>query len=162
MTTIAADLDAGCMAADGRAGGDDTPAFTTQKIFQAEGWLLGVAGSLTDALKCVKWIQAGCPEKSLPDIDKNEQAMFNVLMMSREGLFLMDNDLIPIQIKERKFAIGSGANIALAMLLNNHTPHEAVQQAAVLDRNTGEPFDIQFLPHVRTHSTSPRKRKPSR
>lgn len=139
MTTVAANLVE--MAGDTNIHGDG-PTAQASKIFRAGHAIVGVAGSFGNGLKFVKWVQNGCPEKKKPEFGTKEDEAFDALMLLDGKLFWWTNDLIPIELHNRFFAIGAGASYAMTVMHCNESPEYAVRVASLYDNLTGGPVEV--------------------
>lgn len=136
MTTIAVDLDRGAMASDSRASADGF--FATEKLFQiANGSLVGFCGVATDGLQFADWFAAGCNRKQLPVF--SDKQTFNAITLGPDGCFMWDNDCVPIPMRERRYAIGSGGQAARAALSCGKSLEEAIEIACAIDPCSGLP-----------------------
>lgn len=68
-------------------------------------------------------------------------ADFDIIEVNPRGLFLWDQKLIPIQLNEPFYAIGTGAAYAMGALAAGATPEQAVLIAANFDTNTRGPVE---------------------
>ena len=142
MTTILASLKHKVMIGDSytSSGGSG---FSTVKVFQLEdGRLVGFSGHLTHGLKFIEWLKHGTMFK--PHYDKEEHT-FEALVMSNNGIQYYDNELIPADVLEDVYAVGSGACYALAAMDAGVSPKKAVEIAAGRDDGTGLPIVVLKL-----------------
>lgn len=118
--------------------------FKTTKLFQVGDSLLGVAGTLTAALKFIKWFKKQDHDEPpiLKDADGDD---FDVLEVSPKGIFMWDNDLTPIEVLDPFYAIGSGRLAALAALHLGSSPEHAVETACLVDSYSAGPVQTLTL-----------------
>lgn len=141
MTTIVVSQKQKTMVADSQASGGG-PAITTIKIFEIDGKLIGIAGTLTHSIKFVEWMRHG----TLPvyHYDKEEDS-FQALVLSHNGLTYYDKELIAIDIFDDVVAIGSGSEYAIGAIDAGASLKKAVEIAAERDAYTGYPIIIRKL-----------------
>ena len=143
MTTIAASVKHGCMAADSKCVFGDAY-FRINKIFRlSDGSLLGTAGAaiytapFEEAMKAGKRYEFKEPLTS--DID------FAALHLTKQGLFVFDNSFHADKIEDGYFAVGSGGMIAYSYLIDDCHPSVAVEKACRVDVNSGLPVHTETL-----------------
>ncbi len=151
---------------------EGSASFKTTKLFQVGDSLLGVAGTLTAALKFIKWFKK--QDHDEPPI-LGETDDFDVLEVSPNGMFIWDRDLTAIEILSPFYAIGSGRMAALAALHLGTSPEQAVETACLIDSHSSGPVQVLRLPPIhlppnpngnpshtkgRSSSTKARSRKP--
>ncbi len=130
MTTIAVSRDS--MAGDSLVDDGGIRSKTT-KIFKVNGDLLGIAGALGEGLEFIDWYQD-------PDNDPPILPSCNVVILKKnKTIWTIDSTNWPIKVKEKFYAIGSGAAAALGAMYAGKTPAEAVKIACKIDMNTGLP-----------------------
>lgn len=136
MTTIAANRK--MMAADSKcsAGGQY---FLTRKIERVGDALIGCCGSAADCAKFFAWYGKN---ESVPEITQGE---FNALVLTPRGLFLYESDCSPMEVKDKYYAIGSGAQGALVAMDKGDDPEAAVAAASKRDLFSGGPVDVLTL-----------------
>lgn len=110
--------------------------FKSKKIFQIDGKLIGIAGTMTHALKFVEWVTHGTPMNFVYD---KEACSFDALVMDGGFLIHYDNELAPIVVDEPYYAIGSGAEYALGAMDAGASPQRAVELAILRDECSGPP-----------------------
>lgn len=133
MTTIAASVDWMEISADSKCSGDDG-FYLVEKLRKGRNSAYGAAGDwdkivkFYDALENKGEIEADC------DIE--------VMELRDDGIWMYaEGTMIPTKIKNRFFAIGSGANYAIAAMHLGKTPREAIEIAALFDPGTGGQID---------------------
>ncbi len=132
MTTVIATEKA--MAGDSRVT-DDSTFFESKKVHRCKnGDLVGIAGSMTDALKFLEWYESGANKDSEPSFDDTN---FNVMVVRKDGLFVFDDCLVPIRVDSGMFAIGSGRMAAMAAFHCGKSIRECVEIACKIDVFTG-------------------------
>lgn len=147
MTTIAASLSLGMMAADSRAtlfmrNGDQSHAYPCSKLIRTQHWIIGCAGDQRDIDQFMLW---------LSDRRKRRRKViedFEALMLSRTHLYFITDDCLPEPVRNGFHAIGSGGGYALAALNAmckvgvDPDPRIAVAVACEHDGNSGPPIDF--------------------
>lgn len=140
MSVIA--WDGHTLAADKRASMGST-IYTTTKIFRVKGCLVGHTGQLVFGQQMLAWFEAG---ENIPDFppsqrDKDDWAALLVVRPSGK-LQIYERVPYPSTYENKLFAIGSGADYALAAMHCGKTAAEAVGLASRLDSNCGNGLDI--------------------
>lgn len=139
MTTIA--VRDGVMAADSRFTG--TFIETGKKMFRRDKAIIGVAGTVTQALVFVDWYFDR--KKRQPSLaDEGEWA---ALVLTKGGVEYWDNSLRPV-LCEGYTAIGSGSPFAMTAMDCGKTAKQAVQMAAKRDPYTGGTINTMTLSAV--------------
>lgn len=117
-----------------------TVPFKFSKIVRIGDSLFAGAGTLSHISKYLDWKRGG---------DKPEfpaEADFDILEINRHGIFLHDQDLAPpIKLKEKHYAIGSGAQYAMGALAMGASVEQALVVAARFDPDTQVPIEILSL-----------------
>ena len=144
MTTIAAKASTGEIAADSMVSGDDS-FYLVEKLRRGENSIYGACG---DWEKIVSFYQA-LESKSSPDSDTD----VTVLELRSDGIWIYESTIIPAKIKNDFWAIGTGANFAIAAMHLGLTPAEAVKLACLYDTSSHEPIDVMTLSGRKRGST---------
>lgn len=148
MTTIAASLAFGMMAADARtrlistSTGEDLHAYSSTKLVRLGEWIVGGAGDDVDIDAFLAW---------LPDRRKRRKKVtddFAALLLSRTKLiFVTDNG--PLEsVRNGYMAVGTGGGFALAAMgalarVGHPTdPRIAVEVACEHDTGSAPPIDF--------------------
>ena len=131
MTTIA--CDGKSIAADSKTDMDGIPD-TCRKLLRAKnGDILGFAGDTGSGMKFQKWYDS----ERVDSCDLGETC---VLVLHPEGsMTLWDSTLFPMKVRRKFFAIGSGAQAAMAVMMSGGTARKAVEVACKLDASSGGP-----------------------
>ena len=139
MTTIAASFTLKQIAADSKCSTDRVH-FELGKLRElSDGSLFAAAGDQGLILKLYKFLYEG-GEKLEDDAD------IDALRLSRTGLSLFDTRTGQFyQIRSTHYAIGSGAEFALAAMEMGATPERAIEIASRFDPDTGHPIDVLTL-----------------
>lgn len=139
MTTIAVSLDSMEMAADSRCSGDDG-SYNVEKIRKGKDCYYAGAGDWEKLLRfynALENLKEGAELDSEMDVE--------VIELREDGIYVYEGVLIPSKLKNRFFAVGTGANYAIAAMHMGANPEEAVKIAAVYDPATGGPIDVVRL-----------------
>lgn len=141
MTTIVASKKHGKMAADRKVtdAGSNTR-YRARKVRTVGESLVGCAGDSAAIAKFVRWLEAGADQDDRPKFDKDHTLV--ALVLNPSGLFLFDSNLEPDEVDDDFYAVGSGAQAALAAMHLGVDPRRAVEIAAKVDVNTEGPFDV--------------------
>ena len=142
MTTICASRTHGEMAADTRANLDyNHTFFSSKKVWKCGDKIAAAAGSALDCCAFVEWVAGGCDKENRPTIDAEDDG-FQGLILSHEGLDYYERDCSPLHIDSDFYAIGTGAQAAMAAMICGKTPKRAVEIASKIDNMTGGPFTV--------------------
>lgn len=146
MTTIAADRRT--MAADRKVSDcDANTSYRTRKIWQIGNVIVGAAGDNVAIVKFVRWLEKGGRAKH-PDFrepGQDSEAEFAALVLTPSGLFVYDTSCQPDEVADPFYAIGSGAQAALAAMHLGASPVKAVEIACLVDNDSGGPVDSLSL-----------------
>lgn len=153
MTTIAANLK--MMAGDSRVVLGST-FYSTDKIFRIGKSIVGVAGDAALTTKFLAWFRKECPADEI-GMMLDEDHSFNGLVLNADGLYVYGDCTEPDLLREKCFAIGVGADIALAAMKMGKTPAEAVKLACELSPMTSGPPVKELWLHP--PGTMPRRRR---
>lgn len=133
MTTIAVNRE--MMAGDSQmTSGDGTKGHVT-KIYRVGDQLLGIAGSVPDAMRFVDWYRDVRSGRE-PDYEPNMKDV-DALILDGSGIWLFNTSLQPIRLRAAFAAIGSGSAAALGAMYAGADPRAAVRIAAKIDAYTG-------------------------
>jgi len=144
MTTIAAKASTGDVAADSMVSGDDSFYLVT-KIRRGENSIYGGCGDWDKLLKFYNSLESGA------DLDSDTDV--TVLELRSDGIWIYESTIIPAKIKNDFWAIGTGANFAIAAMHLGLTPAEAVKLACLYDTSSHEPIDVMTLSGRKRGST---------
>jgi len=154
MTTIA--YSNGVLVADSQVSSADRIFRTVKILALPDGSLFGGAGGLADILKVRAWAAKGYrgdpPEMS-------DKASFECLHIKTDGkLWLVDDDLTPMEFIGDYIALGSGSPYAMAAMYLGKSPQEAVAVAAEFDPATSLPIHELRLAVRRDKKPAPKIR----
>ena len=126
MTVIA--WDGKTLAADTYCTTADGEVIYGPKIYKTPCGLYGGAGD-DPAIELVRlWLMRGGKIKTRPPSFAQGIA-FTGLLVDRDGdLFVLDTNILPVRFFPQKFAIGSGAQAAIALMHCGHSAAEAIQK----------------------------------
>lgn len=136
MSTVIADVKNKRLISDRQMSIHSTP---VTKVFKVEGYdgkpvLIGGVGNLSTILRFVDWYKAEDPEFPEPDIEGS----YMLVMESKGHLVYYAENLMPITITEKLFAIGSGGDYAMGALDAGASPEQALKIASNRDGGTGK------------------------
>lgn len=138
MTTCA--WDGKRLAADTRSTMDDViMQGACQKIFQRKGVFCAIAGDISEAIPVAKYLLKRKKDADPPEF---EEESFEILLVAEDRVEYYGGTLKPVLV-EAPFAIGTGANHAVAAMLCGKKAQEAVRVAAKMDVNTGVEFGVR-------------------
>jgi len=144
MTTIAAKASTGEIAADSMVSGDDSFYLVT-KLRRGKNSIYGACGDWDKCLKMLQVLESG------GDLDSDMDV--TVLEIRNDGLWVYEGTIIPARIKNDFWAIGTGANFAIAAMHLGLSPADAVRLACQYDTSSHEPIDEMRLGGVRGNKT---------
>jgi hypothetical protein len=144
MTTIAARASTGEIAADSMVSGDDS-FYLVEKLRKGQESIYGGCGDWDKLLKFYNSLESGA------DLDSDTDV--TVLELRSDGIWIYESTIIPAKIKNDFWAIGTGANFAIAAMHLGLTPAEAVRLACLYDTSSHEPIDVMSLSGRKRGST---------
>ena len=144
MTTIAAKASTGEIAADSMVSGDDS-FYLVEKLRSGQTSVYGGCGDWDKLLKFYNSLE------SVADLDSDTDV--TVLELRSDGIWIYESTIIPAKIKNDFWAIGTGANFAIAAMHLGLTPAEAVKLACLYDTSSHEPIDVMTLSGRKRGST---------
>ena len=136
MTTIAARFSTLEIAADSMCSGEDS-FYLVEKLRKGKSSIFGACGEWDKCLKMFQALESGGDLDSYIDV--------TVLERRNDGLWVYEGTLIPARIKNDFWAIGTGANFAIAAMHLGKTPREAVEIACQYDTSSNLPVDVMNL-----------------
>lgn len=137
MTTVAAKVSTGEIAADSMVSGDDS-FYLVEKLRSGKNSVYGACGDWDKILKFYSVLESG------GDLDSDMDV--TVLELRHDGIWVYESTIIPAKIKNDFWAIGTGANYAIAAMHLGLSPSEAVKIACQYDTSSHEPIDVLKLP----------------
>ena len=144
MTTIAAKASTGEIAADSMVSGDDS-FYLVEKLRSGQTSVYGGCGDWAKLLKFYNSLESGA--------DLDSDTAVTVLELRSDGIWIYESTIIPAKIKNDFWAIGTGANFAIAAMHLGLTPAEAVKLACLYDTSSHEPIDVMTLSGRKRGST---------
>lgn len=144
MTTIAAKASTGEIAADSMVSGDDS-FYLVEKLRRGENSVYGGCGDWDKLLTFYNSLESGSGLDSDTDV--------TVLELRSDGIWIYESTIIPAKIKNDFWAIGTGANFAIAAMHLGLSPAEAVKLACLYDTSSHEPIDVMTLSGRKRGST---------
>lgn len=136
MTTIAARFSTKEIAADSMVSGDDS-FYLVQKLRRGKTSIYGACGDWDKILKFYQVLEGA------GDLDSDTDV--TVLELRNDGIWIYESTIIPAKIKNDFWAIGTGANFAIAAMHLGLSPKEAVKIACAYDTSSNEPIDSMNL-----------------
>ena len=147
MTTIAARVSTGEIAADSMVSGDDS-FYLVEKLRRGKNSVYGACGDWDKCLKMLQVLESGGELDSDIDVTVLELRFDG----KDNGLWVYEGTIIPARIKNDFWAIGTGANYAIAAMHLGASPTEAVKIACLYDTSSHEPVDTMRLGGTRGRS----------
>jgi hypothetical protein len=106
--------------------------YASDKIFQIGKSIVGVAGDANLTTKWLAWFRKECPQDEV-GMTLDDDHTFNAIVLNAGGLFVYGDCTEPDRLHDKCFAIGVGADIAMAAMALGKTPTDAVKLACKLD-----------------------------
>lgn len=126
MTTIFADATSGLMVCDSMCS-DGGTWFPTTKVYRVGDELIGLAGSVKEALAWLKWYRGG-KRGARPKLEE-----FSALALRPSGVFEVCADGLEILIERGFHGVGSGGPLAIAAFMAGADSERAVHIACAID-----------------------------
>jgi ATP-dependent protease HslVU (ClpYQ) peptidase subunit len=145
VTTIAARFSTREIAADSMCSGDDS-FYLVEKLRVGKTSIYGGCGDWDKILKMFQALEKG------DDLDSDIDV--TVLELRNDGIWIYESTIIPARIKNDFWAIGTGANFAIAAMHLGKSPKEAVEIACLYDTSSHAPIDHMKLGRSRAKSKS--------
>lgn len=145
MTTIAARFSTLEIAADSMVSGDDS-FYQVEKLRKGKESIYGGCGDWDKLLKFYQAIESGGELDSDVDV--------TILELRNDGIWIYESCIIPARIKNDFWAVGTGANYAIAAMHLGKSPKEAVEIACMYDTSSNGPIDIMTLGRGRVNRKS--------
>lgn len=143
MTTIA--YSGGVMASDTQVTSGNRKLRACKVRRLKDGGLVGGTGNLAHILKIFRWAEGGLRRGNRPEFN-GDGADAECLLVKGDGtIWLLDEELEPMQFEDPFLAIGSGGPYAMAAMECGRTPEEAVEVAAKFDAATSGPVQVWRL-----------------
>lgn len=136
MTTIAARFSTKEIAADSMVSGDDS-FYLVEKLRVGKQSIYGGCGDWDKLLKFYQAIESGSELDSDCDV--------TILELRNDGIWIYEGCIIPARIKNDFWAVGTGANFAVAAMHLGKSPKEAVEIACQYDTSSNLPIDYMKL-----------------
>lgn len=136
MTTIAASFSFREIAADSMVTLESCH-YQVTKLRRGSHSVFGAAGDWDACLKFLGALEA----ENLADIETD----ISVIELRRDGIWVYEGSITPAKIKNDFYAIGTGANYAIAAMRLGCTPTEAVAIACEFDPQSRGPIDTLKL-----------------
>jgi 20S proteasome, alpha and beta subunits len=132
------------MAADTRMTEDGAPYGNIDKIYRVGNSILGICGDAMMARYFIEWFKSPKrnPRTLHSAIDEREYfSVFSVIELNPGGIQLWDGWGVPLRIRDKFFAIGSGAPAALSYMKlhrkQRNAPIAAVRASMGVDQYSG-------------------------
>jgi 20S proteasome alpha/beta subunit len=104
------------------------------------------AGCVSNIMRALKWIIGGEHDGARPDIGDDEDDGISLLRVFPDGTLVeYESSLIRLHVHEPRFAIGSGAGFAQAILDAGGTAVEAIEAAMKRDIHTGMGISVMQI-----------------
>lgn len=140
MTTIAANRR--MMAGDQKVT-DGDKRFHAHKLRRIGEAIVGAAGTGPAIKKFFAWLEEG-QQDDPPKMSKDDE--LDALVLTPAGLFCYGADCAAEELLDEFYAVGSGAQAALAAMHLGCSPDKAVEIACLVDNSTDGPIDVMELP----------------
>jgi hypothetical protein len=150
MTTIAVCRRSGRMFADSNAIDGGGLKFKTCKIVKTCDGLLGTAGNVKATELLTDWLKTrGKDWAEIPTFGEDDEV--EGIALTAEGILLYSACVFPVPVDEDYFAVGTGANMVMAVLRYQemkklpYNMMEAMQVACDVDTNSALPIQVAEL-----------------
>ncbi|MGZ8317506.1 MAG: hypothetical protein ACXWVD_00255 [Telluria sp.] len=139
MTVIA--WDGSTLAADRESGDSYVKCFASPKIARIRNHLVGCTGPAAQAREMLAWFAHGAKPADFPPTLRSEKSL-SMLAITPQGKILLYQDTpYPIDYIGDKYAIGSGREAAMAVMLAGHDARRAVEIASLVCTGCGNGTD---------------------
>lgn len=109
-----------------------------QKLFIVPDGIIGFAGATGPGQELLHWLQNhACTEPV--KTDEYHRDDLGAILLTRRGIYVYDNSLSPDLIIGRKFAMGTGADLATGAMDRGASAVEAARVACRHDMHCGGP-----------------------
>lgn len=133
MTTIAAKFSTLEIAADCMISGEDS-FYMASKLRQGKNSIYGACGDWDKCLKAFQLLESDSTEWD-SDLD------VTILELRHDGIWVYESTIIPVKLKNDYWAVGTGANFAIAAMRLGNSPATAISIAAEFDPFTRPPIE---------------------
>jgi hypothetical protein len=123
--------------------------FNVSKLRSGPGTAFGAAGTWEQILKFYAALEQNGELGSECDVE--------VLELRKDGLWIYNGSLVCFPIKERFWAIGTGAPYAISAMHLGKSPAEAIEIAKLFDPGTGGEIETMRIPNVSQSKTDRRR-----
>jgi ATP-dependent protease HslVU (ClpYQ) peptidase subunit len=138
MTTILADAKKRVMVCDSKATCGDSW-FPITKVYQVEDELIGFAGAASEGARWLDWYASGQRGK-MPGMEN-----VSIMILSTDGVRLVEGSGRIVQIERGFHAIGSGDKAALGAFMAGADARKAVGIACQIDAGSGGDIHVHKL-----------------
>lgn len=118
----------------------DAEWFPMTKVLRHDGALIGIAGSVKDAVAWLEWYTAG-KRGNRPRVE----AGFAGLILRTDGVYGVSSDGFEMPIERGHHGIGSGGGYAVAAFKGGAAPKRAVEIACEIDVNSGGKIHVHRI-----------------
>jgi hypothetical protein len=123
--------------------------FNVSKLRSGPGTAFGAAGTWEQILKFYAALEQNGELGLECDVE--------VLELRKDGLWIYNGSLVCFPIKERFWAIGTGAPYAISAMYLGKSPAEAIEIAKLFDPGTGGEIETMRIPNVSQSKTDRRR-----
>ena len=152
MTTIAAKVSTGEIAADTMVSDDET-FYSASKLRIGKDSIYGACGTWKQIITAFNHMESGTKDWESDDVE--------VLELRADGIYVYDGISIPTKLINDFWAVGSGAPFALAAMHLGLSPLQAVELACKYDVGTRGPIEHYKLEEKIASKKSNRRRSNS-
>lgn len=134
-------FDGNTFAADKRATNQGL-IFSVTKIKKSRDHLIGVSGDFSAGKMLMKWFEDGCDPTKWPKCQEDKDRWTSLIVITPENKILKyEQEPIPMEVEEKRFAFGSGRDLALAAMEMGADAIKAVEVASKFDAGCGNGID---------------------
>lgn len=149
MTTVAAKFSTLEIAGDSMVSGEDS-FYMVSKLRHGKNSIYGACGDWDKVLKAYQLIESNSKEWE-SDLE------VSILELRPDGIWVYESTIIPVRLKNDYWAVGTGANFAIAAMRLGNSPATAVSIAAEFDPFTRHPIESYKLEACNEKKTNRRR-----
>lgn len=120
--------------------------YNSDKVFRIGDSLIGVCGDADYTTRFLEWFRKECPDGET-GFTLDDDHTFAALVLNSRGLFFYADIAPPDHLHNKFYAIGAGADIAMAAMSMGKSPSDAVRLACRLSPMAcGLPVKVLQIP----------------
>lgn len=112
------------------------------KIRKINGSLVAGAGDFSPIMAMMRWFEHGADPEKIPECQKDKDRYAYILVITPDKKIMRyEQDCLPYEIEEEKYAIGCGRDYALGAMAMGADAKRAVEIASMFDNGCGDGID---------------------